>query len=171
MTNRELSTEIRKKLKEAGFTSKDYSIRVRDAGFSTSVDIRVKNPRVRLSDIEQITKRYESVEHDERTGEVLEGGNIYTFCQYENGIFDEVILPLMETSEKVFISSKWDGRKIAENELTEVRLVKVDEKEKELVMYDKQGACSRQEGRVILHSPDSLALAMWRFKNIGTIFV
>ena len=39
MTNRELSQVIRKDLKEHGITSKDVSVRVRDALYDTSVNI------------------------------------------------------------------------------------------------------------------------------------
>jgi len=169
MTNRELSNEIRSKLKEAGFSSKDYSIRVRDAGYSTSVDIRVKNPKVRVSEVSKIVKQFESVERDERTGDILEGGNTYVHCQYDSDeMFDEVIEPLMATAEKVFSSSKWDGKKIAENDGIYVHLCKVNDVEKNLYQYGKDG--KRQEGRCIVRSPESLALAIWRLKNIGTIF-
>lgn len=50
MSNKELSQLIRKTLKEAGYTNKDYSIRVRSALYDTAVDIRVKNPLVRISE-------------------------------------------------------------------------------------------------------------------------
>lgn len=168
MTNRELSNEIRKTLKEAGFTSKDYSIRVRDAGYSTTVNIEVKNPKVKLSELKQFVKRFEVVDRDERTGEILQGGNTFVHCQYEDGIFEEVIQPLMEIAKQVYTSSKWDGCKIAENESFNVFMSKIDEATKSLHMYDRDGRL--QEGKCILKTPESLALAMWRFKNIGTIF-
>lgn len=169
MTNRELSSEVRSKLKEAGFTSKDYSIRVRDAGYSTSVDISVKNPKVRVSEVITVAKQFESVERDERTGEILQGGNVFVHCQYESDeMFDEVIEPLMATAEKVFSSSQWDGKKIAENDGIYVHLCKLSDAEKSLHQYGRDG--KRQEGRCIVKSPKSLALAIWRLKNIGTIF-
>ena len=49
MTNRELSQVIRKDLKEHGITSKDVSVRVRDALYDTSVNITIKNPLIRES--------------------------------------------------------------------------------------------------------------------------
>ena len=54
MTNRELSQVIRKDLKEHGITSKDVSVRVRDALYDTSVNITIKNPLVRETDVESI---------------------------------------------------------------------------------------------------------------------
>lgn len=56
MTNRELSQVIRKDLKEHGITSKDVSVRVRDALYDTSVNITIKNPLVRETDVESITR-------------------------------------------------------------------------------------------------------------------
>ena len=56
MSNKELSQLIRKTLKESGFTSKDLSVRVRAALYDTSVNITIKNPLVRLSEVEEIAK-------------------------------------------------------------------------------------------------------------------
>lgn len=53
MSNKELSQLIRKTLKENGYTSKDVSVRVRAALYDTSVNITVKNPLVRLSEVEK----------------------------------------------------------------------------------------------------------------------
>lgn len=61
MTNRELSQVIRKDLKEHGITSKDVSVRVRDALYDTSVNITIKNPLIRETDVESITRKYSKV--------------------------------------------------------------------------------------------------------------
>lgn len=42
MTNRELGNAIRKKIKALGYTSKDVSVRVSDAGYETAVHIYIK---------------------------------------------------------------------------------------------------------------------------------
>ena len=169
MTNRELSLEIRQKLKAAGFTNKDYSIRVREAGYDTSVRIYIKNPMVQVSNIEAIVSCYKTIDRDERTGEILSGGNTFVFCKYEDGIFDEVIMPLIEKSKNVFFSSKWDEKKIAENEVSEIYMTKINSVEKVLYMYNKKE--NQREGRCRLRSAEDLALAMWRYKNLGTIEV
>ena len=169
MTNRELSQAIRKKLKECGYGSKDYSIRVSDAGYSTSVRIKIINPLVRRTSIEEVVKEFEVVDRDERTGEVLQGGNTYVLCSYENGIFEEAEESLLGTAEQVFNSSRWDGKKIAENADSCIRLVYVNPGEKCLRMYDKEGNRSSVDSQW-LHSARELARAMWRYKNIGTIF-
>lgn len=71
MTNRELSQVIRKDLKEHGITSKDVSVRVRDALYDTSVNITIKNPLVRETDVESITRKYSKVDYDQRSMENL----------------------------------------------------------------------------------------------------
>ena len=82
MSNKELSQLIRKTLKESGFTSKDLSVRVRAALYDTSVNITIKNPLVRISEVEEIVKRFSEVDYDEHSGEILAGCNVYVHCQY-----------------------------------------------------------------------------------------
>ncbi|MCU6748017.1 hypothetical protein OCV51_10195 [Faecalicatena acetigenes] len=77
MSNKELSQAIRKDLKENGFTSKDISVRVRSALYDTAVDITVKNPLVRLSEVEAVAKKFSEVERDNHTMEILAGCNVY----------------------------------------------------------------------------------------------
>lgn len=169
MTNKELSQAIRKELKENGYTSKDYSISVKDALYDTSVRIRVKNPLVRISEIKSVVKKFESVERDERTMEILAGGNTYVHCQYEYGIFNEVSAPLVPIAEKVLNSEKWDGKKIAENEEKEIHIIKINDFESRLYEFIKGESMSAINGYVV-RCAEGLAEAMWRFKNLGTIY-
>ena len=108
MTNRELSQIIRKDLKEHGITSKDVSVRVRDALYDTSVNITIKNPLVRETDVESITRKYSKVDYDQRSMEILAGCNIYVHCEYAYGIFDNVSAPLIPIAEKVFNNEKYN---------------------------------------------------------------
>lgn len=86
MTNRELSQVIRKDLKEYGITSKDVSVRVRDALYDTSVNITIKNPLIRETDVESITRKYSKVDYDQRSMEILAGCNVYVHCEYAYGL-------------------------------------------------------------------------------------
>lgn len=169
MTNKELSQAIRKALKENGFTSKDYSIRVRDSLYDTAVDIRIKNPLVRLSQIEDIAKQFKKVDWDEHAQEILAGCNIYVHCQYDWGIFDEVAAPYLETSKSVFNSDKYDGRKIADNGIKEIHFVKVNSVEARLIEYNNEQN-KQTPNSYLIRCPEGLAVAMWRFKNLGTIY-
>lgn len=90
MTNKELNVAIKKELKEAGYNVKDFSVSVKDCGYSTSIRVTVKSPYVNRKEVESILKHYEEYEVDGRTYEILEGGNTYLFIEYAYGIFDEV---------------------------------------------------------------------------------
>lgn len=170
MSNKELSQLIRKELKENGFTSKDVSVRVRPSLYDTAVDITVKNPLVRLSEVEKIVKKFSEVEYDERTMEILAGCNVYVRCQYEYGIFNDVSAPLVPAARSVFGSEKWNGRKIAENENTEIRIIKMNDCESRLYEFDKKEEYQNFIDGYVVRCAEGLAVAMWRFKNFGTIY-
>lgn len=82
MTNKEMSKAIQEKLKAAGIPRAAYSIRVRSCGYSDSVRIDVKDLSISIDDVKRVAFQYQSIDRDERTGEVLEGGNTYVFIQY-----------------------------------------------------------------------------------------
>lgn len=89
MTNKEINAEIKKELKEAGYKAKDFSVSVKDCGYSTSIKIIIKSPDVNRKEIEKLLKHREEYEKDGRTYEILEGANTYLFIEYARGIFDE----------------------------------------------------------------------------------
>ena len=170
MSNKELSQTIRKELKENGFTSKDVSVRVRSALYDTAVDVTVKNPLVRLSEVEKVTNKFSEVEYDTHAMEILAGCNVYVHCQYEYGIFNDVIAPLLPIAENVFNNEKYDGRKIAENNNTEIHMIKMNDCESRLYEFDKKEKQHNAINGYVIKSANSLAVAMWRYKNIGTIY-
>ena len=170
MSNKELSQTIRKELKENGFTSKDVSVRVRSALYDTAVDVTVKNPLVRLSEVEKVTKKFSEVEYDTHTMEILEGCNVYVHCQYEYGIFNDVAAPLLSIAENVFNNKKYDGKKIAENDKTEIHMIKMNDCESRLYEFGKKEKQHNAINGYVVKSANSLAVAMWRYKNIGTIY-
>lgn len=157
MTNRELSQVIRKDLKEHGITSKDVSVRVRDALYDTSVNITIKNPLVRETDVESITRKYSKVDYDQRSMEILAGCNVYVHCEYAYGIFDNVSAPLIPIAEKVFNNEKYNGRKIAENEEVEIHMIKMNEVESRLYEFKKSDKHHSAINGYIIRSPKSLA--------------
>ena len=170
LSNKELSQLIRKDLKKHGFLKKDYSIRVRDCTYDTSVSFRIKNPLVRISEIEEITKKYKSVYYDEYSQEILAGGNVYLHCQYESGIFDAVTESLHQMAEKILDSVTYTGMKIAENDDTEISIIKSDNVTCFLYMTDKKTMQYDFPKRYIIHWWKDLAIALWRFQNLGTIY-
>lgn len=123
MTNRELSQAIRKDLKEHGVTSKDVSVRVRDALYDTSVNITIKNPLIRETDVESITRKYSKVDYDQRSMEILAGCNIYVHCEYAYGIFDNVFAttnPILATFLRLSLIKALFGALCMDNHLPSV---------------------------------------------------
>lgn len=84
MTSKEKAKAIRTALKEAGITSKQVSVKHRYCGYSSSYHITIKDGNISEMQVEDICKRFESVDYDERTGEILEGGNDYVFVERDN---------------------------------------------------------------------------------------
>lgn len=88
MTNKELGNAIRKELKTSGYKTRDFSVRVRDSLYDTAVNIKIKNPEINRKEIEKILNKFKAIDYDERSGEILAGGNTYIFIDYESGIFE-----------------------------------------------------------------------------------
>lgn len=172
MTNKEMNTAIKKELKEAGYNTRDFSVTVRDAGYETSIRVYIKNAYVKKEEVEKLLRHWESIDRDERTYEILSGGNTFLFVQYEYGVLEDAAAPLLPISEKVLSNpEKYSGHKIADN----------GKKEAYITQYDKYSWTlherEKENSGVYAYTPtywircaNDLAVAMWRFKNIGTIY-
>lgn len=88
MSNKELSQLIRKTLKGNGYTSKDVSVRVRAALYDTSVNITVKNPLIRLSEVENIAKSFRKL-NTTNTAKKSSQDVMYTFIANMNMEFSK----------------------------------------------------------------------------------
>lgn len=99
-TNKEIKKEITAELKESGYNSRKVSVSVKDAGWSTKIDITIKDPTVNAHEIEAIVNKRESIDRDERTGEILAGGNTYVFVSYKYGLFDQLASDYLAEAEK-----------------------------------------------------------------------
>lgn len=172
MTNKELSQAIRKDLKNNGFISKDISVRVRDSLYDTAVRVTIKNPLIKISDIQNIVNTYEEIDRDQRTGEILAGCNTYVFVEYEYGIMEKASSDLIPTAEMVLANKeKYSGHKIADNGKKTAHITHYNGNEWILAEFDKE------ETGVYTYNPtywikcaNDLAVAMWRFKNLGSIY-
>lgn len=77
-----LTNEIKKYLlKELKCDRKMISIKHQYAGYSEAYWIKV-DKSLNLDEVDRLIKKYEQYDRDERTGEILEGGNTYLFAQY-----------------------------------------------------------------------------------------
>ena len=112
MTNKERSKKIRETLKEAGYKTSDFSIRSYDCGYSDSSKIHIKNLSIDVSKIRDLLRKFESVDYDVASGEILSGGNTYIIVDYDYETVrakeDEVRQELDDLIEKLD-NSKIDG--------------------------------------------------------------
>ena len=84
MSNKELRSAIIEKFKAKGYKQNtDYTISVKNAGYSTAVNVTIKKLELLESDFENVLKEFKSVDYCKRTGEILEGGNTYIRCGYD----------------------------------------------------------------------------------------
>ena len=80
---KETAIKIRKDLKtKLGYSSRQVSVKVQNAGYSSAIWINVKSLDIALKPIEELVEGSESYERDERTLEILAGGNTFVFVQY-----------------------------------------------------------------------------------------
>lgn len=101
MTNRELGNAIRKKIKALGYTSKDVSVRVSDAGYETAVHIYIKNMAVNEQAVKGVAKSFEYIDRDERSYEILSGGNTFVFVEYDYDTKKEAINKYLEAAQEI----------------------------------------------------------------------
>ena len=172
MTNKELSQAIRKVIKNSGYNTRDFSIRVRDSLYDTAVNVKIKNPKIRKSEIEKILKKFESIDYDEKTCEILAGGNVYIFVNYEYGVLEEAAAELIPIAEMVLKNKeKYSGHKIADNGTKSVNINHYEDNEWTLFEIDnKETGVYTYRPTYWIKCARDLAVAMWRFKNLGTIY-
>ena len=77
MTTKELAVKIREDLKQRGYNSQKIGVRYEFCGYSSVIRITVKDENIDIEEVRGWLKKYESIDRDERTGEVLQGGNTY----------------------------------------------------------------------------------------------
>lgn len=94
--------EIRKELKAMGYTSRQVSVRTKGAGYSDSIRITIKDVSIREKEIQAIADKYESIRYDEYSGEILSGGNLYIFVEYDHYAVENACKPYLEKATEIF---------------------------------------------------------------------
>lgn len=79
MTDKERLAAIRKELKEHGYSNR----RVGVSYDGYAIRLTIKELAIEMKEIESIAMKYESYSRDERTGEILSGGNTFVFVDYD----------------------------------------------------------------------------------------
>ena len=86
LTERDEATVIRTRIKkELGLSSRDVSVKTQQGGYSSAVNVKIKTKKglAKMQEIEAIGNSKESIDRDERTGEILMGGNTYVFVDID----------------------------------------------------------------------------------------
>lgn len=156
MTNKELSTSIKAELKAAGYNVRDFRVSVKNCGYSTSAHVYIKSPTVNRLDVEKVLKRFDQVERDTRTGEVLEGGNLYLFVEYEYGLFEEPSQAWQSAAAGLY----WETGEVVQASKGLWYLPQ----EKELRQQNSSGSTTRRIGSIA-----DLAISLYKYATFGTI--
>lgn len=92
------SKELKQYLKENGIETKNVSIRHSYFGYSDGFDVTIKDISIGRKEVEHLLKKYESIDRDEMTGEILAGGNTYVNVDYD---YDAINEKLEEYNAKI----------------------------------------------------------------------
>lgn len=84
MTTKEHAAAIRADYKRHGWSSRDISVQSDSFSLGSSITVRIKNPNVSISVAKALAERHEVVRRDERTGDILGGGNRYVSVSYSH---------------------------------------------------------------------------------------
>lgn len=79
----EIRDTIRSEFKMLGITNRQVGLTVQFAGYSISIKASIKDFTLNEKMIAEVVNKHRSVSRDERTGEVLEGGNTFVSISYD----------------------------------------------------------------------------------------
>lgn len=84
------SKEIKNYLKENGIVTKKVSVKELSGGYSQAFQITIKSSDIDIEEVENLSQHFKNYETDERTGEILQGGNTFVFVEYDYNTIKEV---------------------------------------------------------------------------------
>lgn len=87
---------IVKALRAAGYTTRKVSIRGDHGSLSRSWIATVRDPAVDLAKVTEIMRDAESIRRDERSGEILGGGNVYCRVETTPAVKADLAAPYIE---------------------------------------------------------------------------
>ena len=102
------SNEVAEYLKSKGYNRTKVSVKHEYCGYSDRYIVTVKDASIPLDDIKALVQKFSSVDRDERTGEILSGGNTYIHVNYSEKAVEKV---LHEYADKVndILTDCWDN--------------------------------------------------------------
>jgi hypothetical protein len=100
-TNKEIKAEIMQKLKEKGITGKEVSLSMRASWYDDIITAKIHNAKINIKEVEKIINNYESIRRCERSGEVLNGCNVYIHVEYAEGVKETARAEYMAKAEEL----------------------------------------------------------------------
>lgn len=100
---------IRQELKkDHGWTTRQVSVRSENFSMGSSINVRVKDPAVDLTVVEEVAKRIaESISRCEITHEILSGGNRYVSVNYSSDALTALAADYIEAIEALEQSDRY----------------------------------------------------------------
>lgn len=107
---KEKSIQLRKDLKVYGLTNRDVSITTQNGVWDDKINVHLKTiSALKLhNEIEKLAYKYENIDRDVRTMEILTGGNTYIFISYEYDLLDEYSTKYQTIAEELFSKASSD---------------------------------------------------------------
>lgn len=102
MSIKEVGQAIRNDLSEKGYKSRDINVRTGYSGYSSTVDLTIKDLAIQRNEIVKLVNRYKVMSYDDQTGEILLGGNTYIRVEYDFNLVYEAIEAKLEEAKKIW---------------------------------------------------------------------
>lgn len=93
----EHAAQIRADLKARGISSRQVSVRADLYSLGSSIRIKIKDPNISIRLVREIAKSHEHIDRDERTGEILGGGNRFVSVDYAGSAKDALSARYLDT--------------------------------------------------------------------------
>lgn len=115
MTSNEIKKYLATKLNAK---PSDFSVRKQDCLYSDAYYIYIKQAHINIDDVERLARaKFECVDRDEHTGEILSGGNTFIFVEYDNQAYEQVSDQFNKNLLNAIVSKWFD--KVKGSELVE----------------------------------------------------
>lgn len=129
---------IRAELKEIGYNSRQVKVRTSTCTFSGIIDVIVVDYKVDVQAVKNIVNKYEEIQRDEITHEILLGGNTYIHLTVEcnnpeienkaNEIYDKAVNLEKGFGAKYKVTENIEVLIFREGKFLEVKLIKNEER-------------------------------------------
>lgn len=158
--------QMKQELKQKGFDTKQISIRKRDAGYSVAYDVEIKSPYIDKDKVERIVNKHQYYDTDERTGEILAGGNTYVFTKYDYDAFNDVAKKYQPKAKQYIekVNSIEEGYGVPLKENKNANLFK--DGNKYMIFYkDEEGVQHHRD----IYSEENLSKRLFQLEKFGKI--